>query len=81
MSDVNDLSSVFLVLSAASGGPDEGRKRRPASIFSLLLDVFPDLQGSLSRGETSEGYYPVIWLSQQRNLIEILKSYAKFGVS
>jgi len=40
-------------------GPAEGRKRGPASVFSLL-EVFLHLQGSLSRGETSEGYYPGI---------------------
>jgi len=38
----------ILVLSVA-GGAAKGRKRGPASVFSLL-DVFPDLQGSLSLG-------------------------------
>ena len=46
VSDVNDLSSGFVMLSVARGaGPAEERNRGRASIFSLILDVFPDLQG------------------------------------
>jgi hypothetical protein len=52
----------FGICDAHNGGWEglaEERKRGPASVFSLL-DVFLELQGSLSRGETSEGYYPGI---------------------